>query len=181
MAGEVFGNENPIDRRLAQIGSESSQSGEIEGVVADVKSVQPTANPVTFQIYQPMPQEPQPGQPACEVMTQLDPDLPVRQLQTADAAIERANYETAVLRDMLSGFAVLGLALTSLGIYGVIARTMAQRTTEFAIRFALGARVRDAIDIVLTSGVKLVGYGEAGIFLQPYIEQANNRAVRDGL
>ena len=72
-------------------------------------------------------------------MTQLDPDLPVRQLQPADATIDRANYQTAMLRDILSAFALLGLGLASLGIYGVIARTMAQRTGEFAIRFALGS------------------------------------------
>jgi len=57
-------------------------------------------------------------------MMQLDADLPVRQLQPADATIDRANYQTAMLRDMLSAFAVLGLDLASLGIYGVIARTM---------------------------------------------------------
>ena len=44
-----------------------------------------------------------------DVMTQLDPDLPVRQLQPADTTIDRANYQTAILRDMLSAFAVLGL------------------------------------------------------------------------
>ena len=50
---------------------------------------------------------------------------------------------------------MLGLALASLGIYGVIARTMAQRTSEFAIRLALGASIRDITRLVLTSGVKL--------------------------
>ena len=62
---------------------------------------------------------------------------------------------------MLTAFALLGLGLASLGIYGVIARTMAQRTGEFAIRFALGASVRDITRIVLTSGVKLALIGSA--------------------
>ena len=94
-----------------------------------------------------------------EAMTQLDPDLPVRQLQPADMTIDRANYQTAMLRDILSAFAVLGLGLASLGIYGVIARTMAQRTGEFAIRFALGACIRDITHIVLLSGVKMAVIG----------------------
>ena len=64
-----------------------------------------------------------------------------------------------MLRDILSAFALLGLGLASLGIYGVIARTMAQRAGEFAIRFALGACVRDITRIVLLSGVKMAVIG----------------------
>src|SRR3712207_7717365 len=41
--------------------------------------------------------------------SQLDPDLPVRQLQPADVTIDRANYQLGVMRDMLSAFAILGL------------------------------------------------------------------------
>ena len=177
----LFGNENPIGRRLAQAGSANLQWGEIVGVAADVKSVMPDPGPVIFQLYQPMAQDPRPYNeiavrttgvaPATlvqgirSVMTELDPDLPVRQLQPAAATIDRANYQTAVLRDMLTSFAMLGLGLASLGIYGVIARTTAQRTSEFAIRFALGACVRDITRIVLTSGIKLAVIGSVlGLF-----------------
>jgi len=174
-ATALFPNENPIGRRLAQTGSGTSQWGEIVGVAADVKSVLPDSGPVTLQLYQPMSQEPRVyneiavrtsgAAPSSlvvairNVMTQLDPDLPVRQLQAADVTIERANSQTAILRDMLSAFAVLGVALASLGIYGVIARTMAQRTSEFAIRFALGARINDINRIVLIAGIKLAAIG----------------------
>jgi predicted permease len=178
MAVALFGNENPIGHRLAQtsIGN-NSQWGEIVGVAADVKSILPDPGPVTFQLYQPMAQDPQPYnqiavrttgvapstllQSIRNVMTELDADLPVRQLEPGDTTIERANSQTAIMRDMLTAFAVLGLGLASLGIYGVIARTMAQRTGEFAIRFALGASVRDITRIVLTSGVKLALLGSA--------------------
>ena len=95
------------------------------------------------------------------IMTQLDADLPIRQLEPGDTTIERANSQTAILRDMLTAFALLGLGLASLGIYGVIARTMAQRTGEFAIRFALGATIRDITRIVLISGIKLALIGSA--------------------
>jgi predicted permease len=176
MAVALFGRENPIGRRLAQtnIGN-NSQWGEIVGVAADVKSILPDPGPVAFQLYQPMTQDPRPYSqiavraagvspstllPAIrKVMTDLDADLPLRELEPADRTIERANSQTAILRDMLTAFALLGLGLASLGIYGVIARTMAQRTAEFAIRFALGASVRDITRIVLTSGVKLALIG----------------------
>jgi predicted lysophospholipase L1 biosynthesis ABC-type transport system permease subunit len=176
-ATALFGTENPIGRRIAQTGIGEAQWAEIVGVAANVKSVMPDPGPVTLQIYQPIAQEPRPYneiavrttgvapamlvQSIRDVMTQLDPDLPVRQLQPADITIDRANYQTAMLRDILSAFAVLGLGLASLGIYGVIARTMAQRTSEFAIRFALGARIRDITNIVLVSGVKMALIGAA--------------------
>jgi predicted permease len=177
----LFGIENPIGRRIAQAGSANLQWGEIVGVAADVKSVLPDPGPVTLQLYQPMAQEPRPYnqiavrttgtapstllQSIRSVMTELDPDLPLRNLETADATIVRANYQTAVLRDMLTAFGVLGLGLASLGIYGVIARTMAQRAGEFAIRFALGACTGDITRIVLISGVKLALIGSVlGLF-----------------
>ena len=85
----------------------------------------------------------------------------MRDLQSADSAIDRANYQIAILRDILTSFALLGLCLASIGIYGVIARTMAQRTNEFDIRFALGAHARDISRLVLASGVKLALLGSA--------------------
>ena len=177
MAKGLFANENPIGRRLATAGGGTRQWGEIVGVVADVKSVLPDAVRVTYQLYQPMAQEPRALSeiavraagvaPATlvagirAVMTNLDPDLPVRGLQPADATIYRANYQLGVFRDMLSAFAVLGLGLAALGIYGVIARTMTQRTGEFAIRLALGASVSNITRMVLGSGVKLALVGSA--------------------
>ncbi|MCU1381592.1 MAG: macB 2 [Acidobacteria bacterium] len=171
MAKGLFGDDNAIGRRLVRVGVEGAPSGEIVGVAADVRSVMPDEKSVAYQLYQPMAQEPRARSeievqaagvaPAAlvagirSVMTNLDPDLPVRRLQSADATIERANYQLGVLRDMLSIFAVLGLGLAALGIYGVIARTMTQRTSEFAIRLALGARVGDIIRMVLGSGVRL--------------------------
>jgi predicted permease len=174
-ATALFGTENPIGRRIAQTGIGNPQWGEIVGIAGNVKSIMPDPGPVTLQVYQPMAQDPRSYNeiavhttgvaPSTVVpsiralMTELDPDLPVRQLQSADTTIDRANYQTALLRDILSAFALLGLGLASLGIYGVIARTMAQRAGEFAIRFALGACIRDITRIVLVAGVKLALIG----------------------
>ncbi len=94
-------------------------------------------------------------------MMALDPDLPVRKLQPADTTIARANYQDGVLGSVLSALAVLGLGLASLGIYGVIARTVAHRTGEFGIRLALGAQAGDITRLVLASGAKLALVGSA--------------------
>ncbi len=177
MARGFFGSESPLGQRVAQAGGKTIEWGEIVGVVADVQSVYPDPAPVTYQLYQPMAQEPR-GVAAIAVRTaglapstlvdgirttmmSLDPDLPVRRLQPAEKTIARANYQLGVLGSILSGLAALGLGLASLGIYGVIARTMAQRTGEFGIRLALGAQVGDIIRLVLTSGAKLALIGSA--------------------
>jgi predicted permease len=177
MARGLFGDASPIGRRLAQTGASSTEWGEIVGVVADIQSVNPDPSPVTYQLYQPLPQEARLSNEIAvraagvgpstlvdsirSTMAALNPDLPVRTLQPADATIDRYNYQWAVLGRMLSGLAVLGLGLASLGIYGVIARTMAERTGEFGIRLALGGQVEDIIRLVLTSGVKLALIGSS--------------------
>ncbi len=172
-ARALFGSANPIGQHLAQTNGAESDNlrwGEVVGVVRDVEPAVSDRNLETSQIYQPMAQEPRrqyeisvrtagvaPASFADSIraaVASLDPDLPVRQLQPADLTIERANSGTAVGRDIFSGMAALGLALASLGVYGVISRTMAQRTGEFAIRFALGASLSNITRIVLTTGVK---------------------------
>lgn len=170
-ARALFGDRNPIGQRIAQVTGNIPGWGEVVGVVVDVEPVTNDKTRSANQIYQPMAQEPRrlneiavhtSGVSASAMvdsirstMTTLDADLPVKQLQPVDLTIRRANYQVAVGRDIFAGMGVLGLALSALGIYGVIARTMAQRTGEFAIRLALGACVRDITRLVLTAGLKL--------------------------
>ena len=177
MARGLFGDESPIGRRLAQAGADAIEWGEIVGVVADVQSVNANPNPVTYQLYQPVAQEARRASeiavrgagiaPATLVesirttMMSLDADLPVRRLQSAKTNIAQTNYGYGVLSSVLSAMALLGLGLASLGVYGVIARTVAQRTGEFGIRIALGARAGDITRLVLTSGAKLALVGAA--------------------
>ena len=177
MARGLFGGESPIGRRLAEAGGDTVEWGEIVGVVGDVRSVFPDPVKVTYQLYQPLAQETRRfneiavrtagiAPPALvgdirTTMAALDADLPLRKLQPAETSIGRATYGLGVLSSMLSSLAVLGLGLASLGVYGVIARTMAQRTGEFGIRLALGAQVGDIVRLVLTSGAKLALIGSA--------------------
>jgi len=177
MAKTLYGTANAVGRRLAESNGGAVVWGEIVGVVADVQSMMPDAGPTTFQVYLPMAQEPRPqnelavrssGPPPealvdgiRSAMTDLDADLPLRSLRSADATILRAAYQLRVLRDILTSFALLGLGLACLGIYGVIARLMAQRSGEFAIRLALGARVADITRLVLRAGVTQALLGSA--------------------
>jgi len=177
MARGLFGGESPLGRRIAQAGGKTIEWGEIVGVVGDVQSVYPDRVSVPYQLYVPLAQEPRhfseiavraaASAPSTLVngirttMAAIAPDLAVRDLQPAQATIAKANYQWQVVGSMLSFLAVLGLGLASLGIYGVITRTIAQRTGEFGIRLALGAQVRDIIRLVLGSGAKLALLGAA--------------------
>jgi len=177
MARVLFPDGNPIGQRLVPLNEDGGLPGEIVGVAADVKSVFPDTEPVVFQLYQPLAQAPRhlvtlavrtSGGVSTStidsirrVMTDIDPVLPVRNLSSADAAIDLANRDWNSLRGILATFAVLGLGLAILGIYGVVARTTVQRTGEFGIRLALGARAADITRLVLASGVKLAGCGAA--------------------
>ena len=176
MARGLFAGETPLGRRIAQAGGKTIEWGEIVGVVADVGSVYPDSVPVAYQLYQPTAQEPRHTNeiavrtagvtPSTLVdsirttMTALDPDLPVRQLQPAETTIAKANQWGAI-GAILSFLAVLGVGLASLGIYCIVARTMAERTGEFGIRLALGAQAGDIIRLVLTSGTTLALIGSA--------------------
>ncbi|HUP65934.1 MAG TPA: ABC transporter permease [Thermoanaerobaculia bacterium] len=180
MARGLFGDQSPIGQRISQAGVESGESGEIVGVVGDVQSVWAEPDPVLYQLYQPMAQEPRrlneiavrtTGVPPAALvesiratMMSLDPDLPVRRLQPAEETIAVANYQLGVLRSLLSALGLLGLGLASLGIYGVMARTTIQRRGEFGIRIALGAQAGDITRLVLRSGATLALLG-AGIGL----------------
>jgi predicted permease len=177
MAGGLFGADDPLGRRIARADDTSVEWGEIVGVVDDVEPVIPGRITVTYQLYQPMAQEPRAfneiavrtaGVPPATVVdgiratiAALDADLPVQRLQPVEATLLRANYDLGVFRSMLSSLALLGLGLASLGVYGVAARTVAQRTGEFGIRLALGAQVRDIVRLVLASGAKLALIGSA--------------------
>ena len=181
MARTLFPDEDPVGRRLAVAGDEKPVWAEIVGVVADVRSFAIYRRPVLFQTYHPFVQEPwqyvrfavrTSGIAPESVLTSLrsaisalDPDLPVRELRTADATIEHYSFEITMLRNILGTFALLGLSLASLGIYGVIARTVVQRSAEIGIRVALGASVSDIVRLVLGSGIRLALIGAAlGIF-----------------
>jgi putative ABC transport system permease protein len=177
MARGLFGGESPLGQRIACVGDETLEWGQIVGVVEDIQSVSQDQNPMAYQLYQPVAQEPRryseiavrtTGVPPATLidsiratMAKLDPDLPVRQLQPADATIARAKGQLEMVGGLLSFLALLGLILASVGIYGVIARTMAQRTNEFGIRLALGAQVRDITRLVLGSGATLALIGSA--------------------
>ena len=89
----------------------------------------------------------------------IDPDVPLAEVKAMPRVIAERNFEPRVYGLMFSIFAGSALVLAVIGIYGVMAYSVAQRTHEFGVRIALGAQPRDVLLLVLRAGVRLVVLG----------------------
>jgi putative ABC transport system permease protein len=173
MAQRFFPDEDPIGKRLDISGP--TYMREIVGVVGDVKQ-EGLRRPTAPQVYEAFPQKPSAvfrivvkgaadptslAELVRREVTAIDKYQPV----SAVRALEDIVAET-VMRDRLSTllltlFALFALGLASIGIYGVIAYSVAQRTREIGIRRALGADNSRILQLMLGQSVRMVLLGLA--------------------
>jgi ABC-type antimicrobial peptide transport system permease subunit len=106
--------------------------------------------------------------PLRQIVAGIDGDLPLSDVATPAEHARRGLSSFGLAGQVLTGFGALGLLLAALGIYGVITNVVVQRTSEFGIRVAIGAQVRDILWLVLGTGLRLsllgVALGIAGSF-----------------
>jgi len=184
LAERVWPNENPIGRRI-KWGVEASYSPwmTIVGVVGNVKN-QALGAPASEQAYAPLVQNPRlrtvhlvvrstrdPGSLITDLrntIQRIDPSLPISKAEPLNDMIGDSLRPQRFSLTIVSLFAVVGLALAAIGVYGVLANVVAQHSREIGIRLALGATPGAVTWMIVRRGLILMAigmsFGIAGAF-----------------
>jgi putative ABC transport system permease protein len=173
-AQRYFPGEDPIGKFI-KTGGEDSKSPwlKIVGTVGDIKYnvFQNQAPPPIYLSYRQAPQsytylairtEGNPTSFVAAVRSQMagvDPDLPISEFFTLQNVFSNALLGLSYVAVMLTAMGVIALVLASVGVYGVMAYSVTERTQEIGVRVAMGAQPRDVLKLVMFRGVMITAIG----------------------
>ena len=190
---QQFPGEDPIGRRISFTTGDDSWS-EIVGVVADVAQ-NAVDRSVSAQSYEPFAQAPRPGLNVVvrvadgkegaaaaaalggglrSAVRAVDRDQPIGNIAGLDEILAGGLARQRFMLLLLAAFSLIALLIAAVGLYGVMAYTVVQRTGEFGIRLALGARPADLFRLVL---VEAGGWVAAGLLLGLALTLAGGRLL----
>lgn len=191
MARKLWGYDDPVDRRM-QLGPPDAPFITVVGVVDDVHQDGLDTEP-RAQMYRPLSLEPRPagylavratGEPAGLVssvrqeVSALERNIPLYDVRTMDQRLAGTVAARRFNLVLLAIFAVLAVTLAGMGLYGVLAYGVNERTREIGVRMALGAHRRRVLALVIRQGVTLAS---AGIAIGVLLAFACSRLLRSSL
>jgi putative ABC transport system permease protein len=175
-ARRFWPNENPIGKRLRLIGQGAPEEWRtVIGVVGDVRH-EGIESPSKEQIYMPYLQYAHPflymvlhtssdaaaiASQARKAVLEVDPNQSIFRVETMEDKLARSTAWRRFYTAMLATLALVALALAGVGVYGVMAFSVSQRTREIGIRLALGAERSRVVRLVVWQALVLVGIGVA--------------------
>jgi putative ABC transport system permease protein len=199
LAQELWPGSSAIGKRIALAVDDPSAPDSfkawrtIVGVVSDIRYPGGVEDQRTrYQVYSPIRQaSPRevtislraPSSPQAQVgalraaVAELDPGLVLKAVQSVrqQVDLELANY--ALMGRVIFAFALLGLLLAALGVYGLFSGFVAERTREIGVRVALGARPGQVVTLVLQKGLRLAAAGALVGMLGAFMAAPALRAV----
>ena len=176
MANRFWPARDPLGQRLKLGAADSAEPWlTVVGIVGDAR--QNWWNPATFPVlYLPYLQSSRSSfrfvfrvasnptsyaLAARSAIAQVDPEIPVTELKTLKTEVQDSIAIVHIMGILMAIFAVVALLLSSIGVYGILAENVAQRTHDFGIRFALGANPRDVLRLVFRHALTVSGVGLA--------------------
>ena len=174
-ARSYLAGEDPLRKSLSAAMQRENPFGEIIGVVGDVKEGALDREPRPTVYYNEArmgsgsmifvlraQQDPLSlAAPSRRVIQDLDASQPVADVESMEEIVRETFARQRFSAVLLIGFSTIALLLAAIGIYGVLAYSVAERTREIGIRMTLGADARRVITMVAASGVPVVALGTA--------------------
>jgi putative ABC transport system permease protein len=175
-ARRYWGEEDPIGQRIKLVSSREMPWIQIVGVVGDLASTDSQDERSQPALYLPFGQNVGANMavllrtqgdplslagPVREQVWAIDADQPIDDVRTMEQALRDGRLTSYALIMLFVTFAVFALAMSAVGIYGVMSYSVSQRTAEISIRMALGAKSGNVRLMVLGQGGKLVLLGGA--------------------
>ena len=179
LARKAFPGQNPIGKHfLAHFHPREGKAGdliEVVGICGDTRYWSLKQDPLGmfYQPYQQMSNldfgatyevrtklSPESVAPSLRKAVQtIDPDLPLQDIRTQQEQIDASMQQERIIAALTASFGALALVLACVGVYGVMAYSVAQRTSEIGIRIALGALPREVLALILKESTWITTVG----------------------